>query len=193
MGTSMVGTAFMVLAAMMALPPPERAEPPLAPPFPAPGSAVWLGTPVSWPDLAGQVVLLDVWTFDCVNCVRTIPWIKEMKVRYAGKGLAMVGIHTPELEHERQPAAVRNAVERFGLDYPHLLDNDYAYWRALGNQYWPTIYLVDRCGRIRVRQIGEVHLGKKSGSTLEGQLQTLLDEPSECRPTGRNTTPPKTR
>jgi len=109
-----------------------------------------------------------------------------VKGRYSDRGLAVVGVHTPELEHERDPAAVRSAVERLGLAYPHLLDNDSAYWKALGNEYWPTIYLVDRCGRIRVRNIGEVHSGAASGRTLEGQLRALLDEKPGCpRPPNR--------
>lgn len=103
-----------------------------------------------------------------------------MKSRYASRGLAVVGIHTPEFDRERQPGAVRRAVLEHRLDYPHLLDNDYAYWKALGNEYWPTTYLVDRCGRIRVRHIGEIHSGQESGLVLEKQLQALLDEQVDC-------------
>lgn len=92
----------------------------------------------------------------------------------------MVGIHTPEFEGERQREAVGQAVKDHGLDYPHLLDNDHAYWRALGNEYWPTTYLVDRCGRIRFRHIGEVHAGQASGRDLARRIEGLLAEPSDC-------------
>jgi len=92
--------------------------------------------------------------------------------------LAVVGIHTPEFDHERQPAAVRRAVERHRLDYPNRLENDYAYWNALGNEYWPTTYLVDRCGRIRVQRIGEVHENDESGRQLQARIEELLAEPA---------------
>jgi hypothetical protein len=110
----------------------------------------------------------------------------------------VIGIHTPEFDHEREPEAVRRAVERLGLDYPHLLDNDSAYWNALGNQYWPTLHLVDRCGRIRARQIGEVHSGAPSGRTVEAQIQALLEERRPCGPAREEpgkprTTPPARR
>ena len=93
----------------------------------------------------------------------------------------------PEFDHERQPDAVRRAVEQHGLDYPHLLDNDHAYWRALGNEYWPTTYLVDRCGRLRYRHIGEVHAGEPSGRALAERIEALLSEPSDCWRIGTTT------
>lgn len=88
----------------------------------------------------------------------------------------MIGIHTPEFEHERDRSSVDAQVRRHGLDFPHLLDNDSAYWRALGNQYWPTIYLVDRCGRIRDRQVGEIHLGTARAEQMAARLEALLAE-----------------
>ncbi len=93
----------------------------------------------------------------------------------------MVGIHTPELPSEYVRSAVEAEVRKQRLNLPHLLDNDYAYWNALGNQYWPAIYLVDRCGRIRVRSIGEVHADEPSGRGLDAQIETLLTEsPADC-------------
>ena len=104
-----------------------------------------------------------------------------MARRYADRGLSVVGIHTPELEFERVRSSVEAEVRKKGLDFPHLLDNDYAYWNALGNEYWPTIYLVDRCGRIRARAIGEVHADDASGRQLDAQLEALLREKvSDC-------------
>jgi hypothetical protein len=112
--------------------------------------------------------------------VRSLPWVREVTSRYASRGLAAVGVHTPEFDRERDPGAVRRAVIEHRLGYPQLLDNDSAYWNALGNEYWPTIYLVDRCGRIRARHIGEVHSDQDSGRTLEGRIQALLEERVEC-------------
>ena len=92
-----------------------------------------------------------------------------------------MGIHTPELPFERARSSVEAEVRKRGLDFPHLLDDDYAYWNALSNQYWPSIYLVDRCGRIRARAIGEVHADEASGRQLDAQIEALLREsPSDC-------------
>ena len=85
-------------------------------------------------------------------------------------------MHTPEFERERRREEVEAAVKEHGLDYPHFLDNDSAYWRALRNQYWPATYLVDRLGRIRLLQIGEVHRGQESGRKLEAAIESLLAE-----------------
>jgi hypothetical protein len=101
--------------------------------------------------------------------------------RYREQGLSVVGIHTPEFDSERVRANVEAAVRRERLDFPQLLDNDYAYWNALDNQYWPAIYVVDRCGRIRAQAIGEVHAKEQSGRRLEEQIETLLREsPDAC-------------
>ena len=88
----------------------------------------------------------------------------------------MVGVHSPEFEHERPRASVEAAVKRHGLTFPQLLDSDMAYWKALGNEYWPTAYLVDRCGRIRERHIGEVHDDDESGIEMKAKIETLLAE-----------------
>lgn len=87
-----------------------------------------------------------------------------------------MGIHTPEFEHERGREAVAAHVREHRLAFPHLLDNDYAYWKALGNQYWPTLYVIDKCGRVRERAIGEVHQGEPSGRRLDAVLEALLAE-----------------
>jgi thiol-disulfide isomerase/thioredoxin len=168
-----------VLAAVLprALGAVERAAPP-APPFPSARASDWIGTPASWASLRGRVVLLDVWTFACSNCRATMPWLKEVRQKYAAKGLTLVGVHTPEMIFERERPKVEAEVKRQGLDYPHLLDNDSAYWNALGTQYWPTVYLVDRCGRLRDRHIGEVHSGEDSGRQVEARIEALLAEPA---------------
>jgi thiol-disulfide isomerase/thioredoxin len=172
-----VVSAALTTAAAGGLGAKDRAAPP-APPFPSARAADWIGTPASWESLRGQVVLLDVWTFACSNCRATMPWLKDVRQKYAAKGLALVGVHTPEMIFERERPKVEAEVRRQGLDYPHLLDNNSAYWKALGNEYWPTVYLVDRCGRLRDRHIGEVHSGEESGRRLEAQIEALLAEPA---------------
>ncbi|HUG51967.1 MAG TPA: hypothetical protein VMR21_00125 [Vicinamibacteria bacterium] len=113
--------------------------------------------------------------------MRTIPWVRDVAGRYRDKGLAVVGIHTPEFPWERVRSAVEAKVRQERLDFPHLLDNDHAYWKALDNHYWPALYLVDRCGRIRERAIGEVHAGQASGRRLESRIEALLREaPGAC-------------
>jgi thiol-disulfide isomerase/thioredoxin len=151
-----------------------------APPFPTRDAKHWIGAPTTWQDLRGRVVLLDVWTFGCINCVRSLPWVKAVRTRYADQGLAVVGVHTPEFDHERERGNVEAAVAKHGLDYPHLLDHEFVYWKALQNEYWPTAYLVDRCGFLRVRHIGEVHSDQESGRALEQEIRRLLAEPAGC-------------
>jgi hypothetical protein len=174
------------LAALYALAAPLAAAsaPPLpigpaAPALPADARA-WVGAPQSWAKLRGQVVLLDVWAFGCVNCVNTIPWMKAAHARYSERGVAFVGIHTPEFGFEKQRPAFLAELKTHGLRYPQLMDNDMAYWEALGAQYWPTTYLVDRCGRLRGRHIGEVRDGEFSGDAVDAMLEALLAEPATC-------------
>jgi len=155
-------------------------------PAPAfPGAAErWIGAPASWPALRGRVVLLNVWTFGCVNCRRTLPWLKEAQARYGPRGLAFVGVHTPELDFERERSRVEAFVAEQGLHWPHLIDGDYRYWRALENRYWPAVYLADRCGRLRARFVGEIHSGQPTGRRAEAEIERLLAEDA-CRMPGQ--------
>lgn len=149
-----------------------------APEFPAKAAADWINSPpLKLADLRGQVVLLDVWTFGCWNCYRSFPWLNGLEARLARRGLRVVGIHSPEFTHERDPASVRRKVAEFALAHPVMLDNDYAYWRALGNRYWPAYYLVDKQGRLRARYIGETHAGTAQARNIERDIERLLAEP----------------
>ncbi len=112
--------------------------------------------------------------------MRTAPWVREITKRHAGPDFAALGIHAPEFEYERDRSAVARHARKLGLEFPHLVDPDFSYWRALDNQYWPTVYLVDRCGRIRGHRIGEVHSGRASGREVEALLESLLAEGSSC-------------
>jgi thiol-disulfide isomerase/thioredoxin len=154
--------------------------PTLAPPFPSARSVDWIGSPATWEGLRGKVVLVDLWRYACSNCRATIPWLKDVRRRYADRGLTLVGIHTPAFTFEHERDKVEAEVRRHGIDYPHLLDNDGAYFKALGAEAWPTVQLVDRCGRLRERHVGEVHSGKETGQRLESRIDELLAEPASA-------------
>jgi len=111
------------------------------------------GTKLS--DLKGKVVLVDFWTYSCINCIRTLPYLVDWNQKYSDKGLVIVGIHSPEFEFEKNIDNVKQAVARFGIKYPVLLDNNHDTWNAYQNSYWPRKYLVDSEGYIRYDHIGE--------------------------------------
>src|SRR6516164_5895507 len=128
--------------------------------------------PVQLEPLRGQkVVLLDFWDYTCVNCIRTLPYVSEWHRRYAEKGLVVVGVHAPEFSFARDRANVLEAIARFRLDYPIVLDNTYSIWRAYSNRYWPAKYLIDPQGRLRY-----YHFGEGLYQETEQQIQKLLNE-----------------
>ena len=124
-----------------------------------PGIETWLNTPADEPltlaGLRGRVVLVDFWTYSCINCLRTLPHLEAWDEAYRKDGLTIIGVHSPEFAFEHVPDNVRSAVRRLGIRYPVALDNDFATWRAYANQYWPAKYLIDRTGRIRFHHFGE--------------------------------------
>jgi cytochrome c biogenesis protein CcdA/thiol-disulfide isomerase/thioredoxin len=136
---------------------------------------LWLNTPdggpVSVASLRGKVVLVDFWTYSCINCLRTLPHLKAWDRAYRTSGLRIVGIHSPEFAFERVPDNVRSAVKRLGLRYQVGLDNDFATWRAYDNDYWPAKYLIDRNGRVRF-----THFGEGSYGETESWIRRLLGE-----------------
>ncbi len=120
------------------------------------GITEWINSPpLTLAALRGTVVLVHFWTFDCINCQHVQPFVKRWHEIYAREGLTIVGIHTPELEIERDPANVRAAVRRAGVTFPVAIDPASATWNAYGNRYWPGFYYVDRSGRVRFTQFGE--------------------------------------
>jgi thiol-disulfide isomerase/thioredoxin len=120
------------------------------------GATGWLNSePLSGPDLRGQVVLVDFWTYTCINWLRTLGYVRAWAEKYEAQGLVVVGVHTPEFPFEQDADNVRRAVKELHVEYPVALDNDYAVWRAFGNQYWPAVYIADADGRIRHHQFGE--------------------------------------
>ena len=122
-------------------------------------------------DLRGKVVLIDFWTYTCINCIRTLPYLRAWHEKYKDRGLVIIGVHTPEFEFEKNPENVQKAIQDFGLKYPVIQDNDYATWRAYDNRYWPAKYLIDKDGRIRY-----THFGEGEYDTTEKKIQELLAE-----------------
>lgn len=116
----------------------------------------WINSPaLTLASLRGRVVLLDFWDYTCVNCLRTLPYLREWDTRYRPAGLTIIGVHAPEFFFARTPALVRAAVERYAIRYPVVLDNDFQIWRAFANQCWPAKYLIDQDGFLRYTQFGE--------------------------------------
>lgn len=126
--------------------------------------------------LRGKVVLLNVWTFLCWNCSNSYPWIRDVQNKFKDKNFLIVGIHSPEFDREREVKAVQAAVDKNKLAYPHYIDNDFVYWRALQNQYWPAFYLIDKKGQIRAVEVGEMHSETLRAKKFEEKIETLLVE-----------------
>ncbi|NTV30079.1 MAG: cytochrome c biogenesis protein DipZ [Candidatus Omnitrophica bacterium] len=143
---------------------------PLAPEIVTGGQ--WFNSPpLNLQALRGKVVVIDFWTYTCINCIRTLPELKAWHDRYAGLGLVIIGVHTPEFEFEKDPGNVAKAVRDFGLKYPVVQDNNYATWKAYRNQYWPAKYFIDRTGRIR-----STHFGEGGEAESEAVIRKLLQE-----------------
>jgi cytochrome c biogenesis protein CcdA/thiol-disulfide isomerase/thioredoxin len=129
------------------------------------------GAPLSLKELRGRVVLIDFWTYTCINCLRTMPYLRAWDGSYRDRGLTIVGVHTPEFAFERDPANVERAIADNRLRYPVVQDNDFATWNAWGNQYWPAKYLIDARGRVRY-----VHFGEGNYEETDSAIRALLAE-----------------
>lgn len=153
----------------------ERPVP--APPFTHDNPQAWLNSgPLTWDDLEGNVVLLDFWTFDCWNCYRSFPWLRSLEAELKPEGLRVIGVHTPEFEHEKVRANVAAKIEEFMLHHPVMMDNDFSYWRAMDNRYWPAFYIIDKQGRVRAEFFGETHEGDRQARRIESVIRDLLEE-----------------
>lgn len=124
--------------------------------------------------LKGKVILIDFWTYTCINCLRTLPYLKSWHEKYSDKGLVIIGVHTPEFSFEKDYANVLNAVKELGIKYPVVQDNDYVTWTAFKNRYWPRKYLIDSEGYIRYD-----HVGEGAYKETEIKIQELLKEKGE--------------
>ena len=136
------------------------------------GAKTWLNTPpLSASDLRGKVVLVDFWTYTCVNWARTLPYVRAWAEKYKDHGLVVIGVHTPEFPFEKDLDNIRRAVKEMRVTYPVAIDSDYAVWRAFSNNAWPAVYLIDAQGRVRYR-----HLGEGEYQRTEETIQQLLAE-----------------
>jgi cytochrome c biogenesis protein CcdA/thiol-disulfide isomerase/thioredoxin len=136
------------------------------------GAVEWINSPpLTAEALRGKVVLVDVWTYSCINCLRTLPYVKAWAQKYRDQGLVVIGVHAPEFAFERNIDNVKKATRDLGIDYPVAIDNNYAIWRALDNQYWPAHYFVDAQGQIRYH-----HFGEGNYAESEKVIQQLLAE-----------------
>jgi len=168
-GPAMNGGGMMMAGkpeAQAAKLPPEGLMPPLS------GAVEWLNSPpLTRESLKGKVVLVDFWTYSCINCLRSIPYVKAWADKYKDQGLVVIGVHTPEFAFEKSVANVKNAVADLNIGYPVAIDSNYAIWRAFANQYWPAHYFIDAEGRIRHH-----HFGEGDYEESERIIQTLLTE-----------------
>jgi thiol-disulfide isomerase/thioredoxin len=136
------------------------------------GTQRWFNSrPLSLASLRGRVVLIDFWTYSCINCIRTLPYLKAWDVRYHDGGLTVIGVHAPEFPFERDVSNVARAVRSNGLRYPVVQDNEFATWRAYGNEFWPAKYLIDARGRVRY-----THFGEGDYEETEMAIRDLLEE-----------------
>jgi cytochrome c biogenesis protein CcdA/thiol-disulfide isomerase/thioredoxin len=136
------------------------------------GAALWLNSPPLTPEeLRGKVVMVDFWTYSCINCLRALPYITGWYEKYKDHGLVVIGVHAPEFAFEKDPGNVRRAVADLKITYPVALDNDYAIWQAFNNQYWPAHYFIDASGKIRAH-----HFGEGNYDESERTIRTLLTE-----------------
>ena len=136
------------------------------------GAITWLNSQPLTPEaLRGKVVVVDFWTYTCINWQRSEPYVRAWAEKYKDQGLVVIGVHTPEFELEKNVDNIRPALERFRIDYPVAVDSNYAIWEAFRNQYWPAVYVVDANGRIRHHQFGEGEYER-----TEAVIQQLLRE-----------------
>ncbi|ALM86216.1 cytochrome c biogenesis protein CcdA [Bordetella sp. N] len=165
-GNAMTGNAMQAAAKQSLALPDEGPAPALD------GAVQWLNSPpLTTQQLRGKVVLVDFWTYSCINCLRALPYVKAWADKYRDQGLVVIGVHAPEFAFERDADNVKRAAAKLGLDYPIAIDNNYAIWRAFNNQYWPAHYFIDAQGRIRHH-----HFGEGEYDQSERVIQQLLRE-----------------
>lgn len=171
--------AAAVIAVALELPRPAAGgtlgSPVPAPAFTHDSPGDWLNSePLTWDALRGKVVLVDFWAFECWNCYRSFPWLRDLETRLEPEGLRVIGVHTPEFDREKVRANLEAKIEQFMLHHPVMMDNDYSYWRAMGNRYWPAWYIVDKQGNVRAAFYGETHEGDAQAQRIEAAIRDLL-------------------
>jgi thiol-disulfide isomerase/thioredoxin len=153
--------------------PPEAGT--AAPEFPS--DTEWLQSkPLTLASLRGEVVVVHFWTFGCINCIHNYPVYKAWQEKYAGKGVTIIGVHTPEFANEADVDRVRAKASANGLAFPIAIDNDSRIWKSWDNHFWPSIYLIDKNGRVRHHWDGELHLETVEGGRFASRIDELLAE-----------------
>ena len=166
---------------------PYRSGLPVLGPLPAlDGAATWFNSaPLATPQLRGKVVLVDFWTYSCINCIRTLPHVRAWAEKYRDRGLVVIGVHTPEFGFEKDTVNISKAVERFKLDFPIAVDSERRIWTTFRNDAWPVFYLADAQGRVRARLSGEGNYDQ-----AERAIQSLLAEAGQPGAMGALAAPP---
>lgn len=173
---SFVALAALLSGLLLSVPTARAAERPAAPAFTQTKAEEWLNSPpLNWPALKGRVVLVEFWTFACVNCIRSQPWLRTLERKFP-QDFVIVGVHTPELPREYVRANVIERAAKLGITHPVVIDNDYGTWKAWGNRAWPAFYLVDAQGRVRATYIGETHAGDERARRIEADITRVLAE-----------------
>ncbi len=150
---------------------------PEMPQFTHTDASEWINSaPLTRAELKGNVVLIDVWTFACWNCYRSFPWLNQLEEKFVDQPFKIIGVHSPEFDYEKERANIEVKVKEFKLHHPIMIDNDFSYWKKLGNKYWPSFYLIDKQGKARGYWIGETHSGDKRAKAIEKAIGELLAE-----------------
>jgi thiol-disulfide isomerase/thioredoxin len=177
---TVVATAALLALAFGGAPAASSAGPSFYDYGPAPEFAAidaWINAePLTMAGLRGKVVLVDFWTYSCINCLRTLPRIIAWHNAFKDQGLVVIGVHTPEFAYERDKRGLQAAIARLGITYPVAQDNHYATWKAYGNEYWPALYVVDRQGHIVLK-----HFGEGDERYIEDALRALLARDRESK------------
>jgi thiol-disulfide isomerase/thioredoxin len=172
-----IAASAAALTLTFASPSPLGGDVPAAEAVPAPefqNIDTWLNSqPLKLGELRGKVVLVDFWTYTCINCLNHLPYVKDWNEKYKDKGLIVVGVHTPEFAYEKSTKNVKDAIQRLQIKHAVAQDNSYGTWKAFRNQYWPAVYLIDKQGKIVYS-----HFGEGSYGTTEKKIQALLAEPA---------------
>lgn len=173
-------TFFSLLAVLIAIVislPAEAKKPYSMPEFTQSSAQEWLNSkPLSKKDLIGKVTLIDFWTYGCWNCYRSFPWLHGVEKQYKPRGFQIIGIHSPEFDHEKIHANIKQNIKKFEITNPVMVDNDMGFWKRMNNRFWPSYYLVDKKGQVRANYIGETHKGDPQAFQIEEMIAKLLAE-----------------
>jgi thiol-disulfide isomerase/thioredoxin len=169
----------LVMLLMLVAASAAASAPGVPPEFTHTSASDWINSPpLTLAGLKGKVVVVEFWAFECDNCVKSRAWVKSLEHSRSADGLVVVGVHTPELPQERSAAAVRSAVERLGIQYPVMLDQDSSYWKALHVQYWPTFCLIGRDGLLYACVPGEMDVGDERAGKVADAVDMLVKAPA---------------